>query len=38
MEDNSNVKRKLGLRKVDLVMLLDIGLLTLNPIFSAPKS
>ena len=36
---NSNyVKRKLWLRKLDLVMLLDVGLLTSNPIFSAPKS
>ena len=29
---------KLDLRKVNLVMLLDIGLPTLNPIFSAPKN
>ena len=29
---------KLGQRKVDLVILSDIGLLTLNPIFSGPKS
>ena len=32
------VKRKLGLRKFDLVMLFDVGLPTLNPIYSAPKS
>ena len=36
---NSNqVKIKLGLRKFDLVMPLDIGIPTLNPIFSTPKS
>ena len=29
---------KLGQRKVDLVILLDVGLLTLNLIFSCPKS
>ena len=36
---NSNqVKLKLALIIFDLVMLLGIGLPTLNPIFSAPKS
>ena len=32
------LKRKLGLRKFDLVMLLNVGLPTFNPIFSGPKS
>ena len=36
--NSHHLKINLGLRKCDLVMLLDIGLPFLNPIFLAPKS